>query len=114
MEQFLGTTVDVYIGLTIILAGGIAFMMGQAIARSWLPPWQVVAYSLLLAVTTRFFIYALFNGRMLLLSGYIIDAAVLMSIALIGFRITRVQMMVTQYPWLYERTSVLQYRALKP
>jgi hypothetical protein len=110
MEQLLGTSWDVYLGLTIVLAGGIAFMMGQAIARSWLRAWQVVAYSLLLAVATRFFIYALFEGRMLLLSGYLIDAVVLMAMGLLAYRLTRVKMMVTQYPWLYERAGLLAYR----
>jgi len=110
MEQLLGTSWDVYLGVTVVLAGGIACLMGQAIARSWLPAWQVVAYSLLLAVTTRFFIYALFEGRMLLLSGYLIDAVVLMAMGLLAYRLTRVQMMVTQYPWLYERAGMLAYR----
>jgi hypothetical protein len=110
MEQLLGTSWSVFVGLTVVLGGGISFMMGQAISRSWLPAWQVVAYSLLLAVTTRFFIYALFDGRMLLLSGYVIDAIVLMGLALLAFRLTRVQMMVTQYPWLYERAGPLAYR----
>jgi hypothetical protein len=110
MEGLLGTSWDVFVGVTVVLAGGIAFMMGQAIARSWLQAWQVVAYSLLLAVATRFFVYALFDGRMLLLSGYLIDAVVLMALALLAFRLTRVQMMVKQYPWLYERAGPLAYR----
>ena len=78
METLLGTTLDVWIGVTVVLTGGAGYMTGQAIARTWRPLWQVVAYSLLLALVSRFFVYALFDGYMLLASGYIIDAAVIM------------------------------------
>ena len=111
METLLGTTLDVWIGITLVLTGGASYMTGQAIARTWRPLWQVVAYSLLLAVASRFFVYALFDGYMLLASGYVIDAAVLMAIGLLAFRINQVQMMVNQYPWLYERAGPLAYRA---
>ena len=111
MEAILGTTLDVWIGVTVVLTGGAGYMTGQAIARTWRPLWQVVAYSLLLALVSRFFVYALFDGYMLLASGYIIDAAVIMAIGLFAFRLNRVQMMVTQYPWLYERAGPLGYRA---
>ena len=100
MEQFLGTSLSVFIGLVVVIAGGAAVLMGQAIAKTWRPAWQVVAYALLLAVVSRFFVYALFDGRMLLLSGYLADAIVLCGLGLIMFRVTRVRMMVTQYPWL--------------
>ena len=50
------------------------------------------------------------EGRMLLLSGYLIDAVVLMAMGLLAYRLTRVKMMVTQYPWLYERAGLLAYR----
>ena len=111
METLLGTTLDVWIGITLVLTGGASYMTGQAIARTWRPLWQVVAYSLLLAVASRFFVYALFYGNMLLASGYVIDAAVLMVIGLLAFRINQVQMMVNQYPWLYERAGPFGYRA---
>lgn len=111
METLLGTTLDVWIGITLVLTGGAGYMTGQAIARTWRPLWQVVAYGLLLAVVSRFFIYGLFDGYMLLASGYIIDAAVIIAIGLFAFRLNRVQMMVSQYPWLYERAGPLGYRA---
>jgi EamA domain-containing membrane protein RarD len=111
MEILLGTTLDVWICITLVLTGGASYMTGQAIARTWRPLWQVVAYSLLLAVASRFFVYALFDGNMLLASGYVIDAAVLMVIGLLAFRINQVQMMVNQYPWLYERAGPFGYRA---
>jgi hypothetical protein len=110
METLLGTTLDVWIGITLVLTGGASYMTGQAIARTWRPLWQVVAYGLLLAVVSRFFVYALFDGYMLLASGYVIDAIVIIAIGLFAFRLNRVQQMVTQYPWLYERSGPLGYR----
>jgi hypothetical protein len=113
MESLLGTSLGVFIGLVVVITGGVAFLMGQAIARTWRPLWQAVGYSLLLAVASRFFVYALFDGSMLTATGYILDAAVLCSLSLFAFRLTRVQMMVTQYPWLYARSGALGYRELK-
>lgn len=114
MEAFLGTSIAVFIGLVVCLAGAAAYMTGQAIAKTWRPLWQVVGYCLLLAVTSRFFVYALFDGQMLLASGYAADAAVLCGLGLLAFRITRVRMMVTQYPWLYEHAGPLAYRERQP
>lgn len=110
MESLLGTTWPVFFVLVVVIAGAAAFMTGQAIAHTWRPLWQVVAYSLLLAVASRFFVYALFDGYMLTVSGYLADAVVLVGLGLLAFRITRVRMMVTQYPWLYERAGPLAYR----
>ena len=110
MEILLGTTLDVWIGITLVLTGGASYMTGQAIARTWRPLWQVLAYSLLLAIVSRFFVYALFDGYMLLVSGYLIDLAVLLAIGLFAFRINRVKMMVNQYPWLYTRSGLFGYR----
>ena len=111
MESTLGTTLDVWIGITVVLTGGAAYMTGQAIARTWRPVWQVVAYGLLLACVSRFFVYALVDGSMLSLSGYIADAVIIIGLGLFAFRLNRVQEMVTQYPWLYERAGPLGYRA---
>jgi hypothetical protein len=110
MEELLGTRWDVFLGVTVLLAGFAAFMTGQAIARTWRPLWQVIAYGLLLAVVARFFTYALFVGGLLDPLGYLASAIVIVGIGLFAFRITRVQMMVRQYPWLYERTGIFTYR----
>lgn len=110
MDAFLGTSVGVFVALVVILAGAAAYMTGQAIANTWRPVWQVVAYCLLLAVTSRFLVYALFDGQMLSATGYAADAVVLCGMGLLAYRITRVRMMVTQYPWLYERRGPFAYR----
>ena len=110
MEALLGTSLDVWIGITLVLTGGASFMMGQAIAQTWRPVWQVLAYGLLLACVSRFFVYALFDGSMLSITGYIADTVVLLALGLLAYRWTRVKQMVTQYPWLYVRAGPFGYR----
>jgi hypothetical protein len=69
-----------------------------------------VAYALLLGAADRFLAYALFDGALLSVPGYLIDTAVLVAITLVAHRITRAQRMVSQYPWLYRRTGLFSWR----
>lgn len=110
----LGTSWAVFIGLTVILFGFAAFMTGQALAQTWRPLWQAVPYTLLLALGARFLTYALFEGKLLHLTGYFIDWVVLLAICLAAYRMTRARLMVTQYPWLYERSGVFGWRERRP
>ena len=105
-----GTTLDVWIGITLIIAGGAALMTGRAIAITWRPPWQVILACIGLGLGDRFLIYGLFDGPLLLLSGYVIDTAVIISIGLVAYRIAMVRLMVRQYPWLYQQTGSFTYR----
>ncbi len=111
MEEILGSKIPVFVGLTVVIMGAIAFMTGQAVAATWRPVWQAVLYCFLLGLLDRFLTSGLFGGRGLLVSGFIIDTAVLIGIGLIAYRLTRVRKMVTQYPWLYERAGIWRYRA---
>ena len=74
-------------GVSIVLFGFAAFLMGQAIADTWRPSWQNVPYGLLLALGNHFIDCALF-----------------------AHRVTLVRKMVRQYPWLYERNGLLSWR----
>lgn len=100
----------VFLLLTVIIFGGAAFLMGQAIAETWRPAWQNVAYGLLLAAGNRFLDGALFKGEWLDLGQYVLDAAVIIGIALFAHRVTLARKMVTQYPWLYEPAGLLSWR----
>jgi hypothetical protein len=102
---FLDAPLAVFIGLTVIGMGFAAFMIGQALAATWKPAWHAVAYVLLLGLGDRFLTFALFRGKLLSLTGYIADSAVLIAIALVAYRITRARRMVSQYPWLYRRAG---------
>jgi hypothetical protein len=111
MEAITGTSIGVTIGMTIILMGFCGFMTGQAIANTWRPAWQLVPYALLLGCVDRFMVFALFEGELLSLSGYIFDTAILFAITFAAFRLTQVNKMLSQYPWLYERVGPFAYRA---
>ena len=110
MEALLGTSIPVFIGVTLCLIGFAAFMTGQALATIWKPVWQVAAYSFLLGFADRFLTWALFQGELLSLSGYVIDTAVIISISVSAHRLTLARRMVSQYPWLYERTGLFTWR----
>ena len=110
MQALIGTSWAVFVGLTLVIMGGAAFLTGQAVARTWRPVWQVVLYGVLLGLTDRFLTWGLFAGELLSLSGLLIDAAVLILIGLFAYRITHVATVVSQYPWLYQRTGPLTYR----
>ncbi len=110
METLLGTTPGVSFTVTVVVMGFAAFMTGQAMADTWKPVRQVVAYCLLLGLGDRFLIFSLFEGELLSLSGYVIDSAVLVAISLFAYRLTQVRKMTSQYPWIYERAGLLSWR----
>ena len=51
----------------------------------------------------RFIHFALFDGTLLSLHYYLVDTAVCLAFGFLGFRLTRVRQMVTQYGWINER-----------
>ena len=110
MLDITGTTWPVFVGVTIVLFGGAAFLLGQALAETWRPYTQALLYTLLLGLGDRFVTFALFQGELLSLSGYIVDTIVLMVIASLAYRMTRARKMVSQYPWLYERSGLFTWR----
>lgn len=110
MTALLGSSLGVFIGFTLILVGGCAFLMGQAVASTWRSPWQLLPYSLLLAASDRFLVFGLFGGQLLAIAPFIVVSLVLLLLAGFGFRLSRVDMMVHQYPWLYERAGLLAWR----
>jgi hypothetical protein len=100
----------VFLVLTVILGGGAAFLAGRGLARSWKPFGRIFFYMALLAAAVRFFHYALFDGNLLSLYYYLVTYAVLLAAGNLGFRMMRTTQMVTQYRWLYQRTSPLTWR----
>ena len=100
----------VFLIFTVVFMGGAGYLTGQALATTWRPVSQLVAYSLLLGAFDRFLVFALFKGQLLSLSAFAIDSCVILLIAFVGFRVTRVRIMVTQYPWLYESKGPLSWK----
>jgi hypothetical protein len=102
MSLFIEDTFSIFLIMTVIIGGGAAFLAGRALASKWRPVWMPVFYMLLLGLALRFFHYALFNGDLLSAHYYLTDTLVLVAAALLGYRLTRVNQMVSQYPWLYQ------------
>ena len=100
----------VFLILTVVIGGGAAFLSGRGLARSWKPFWRVFFYMALLAAAIRFFHYALFDGTLSSLYYYLVTYALLLAAGCLGFRMMRTSQMVTQYRWLYRRTSPLTWR----
>jgi len=100
----------VFLVLTVILGGSGAFLSGRGLARSWKPFWRVFFYMALLAAAVRFFHYALFDGTLLSLHYYLVAYVILVGAALLGYRWMRTTQMVTQYRWLYRRTSPVTWQ----
>ncbi|WP_119303387.1 DUF6867 family protein [Dongia deserti] len=99
-----------FLGITVILFGGCAFMMGQAIADTWRPAWQNVPYSFLLGAGNHFIDCALFSSSWGNWVHYLTNVVVLMAIALFAHRVTLARKVVAQYPWIYERAGLLSWR----
>lgn len=110
MASILGTSFGVFIGLTLIIAGGAGIMTGKAIAEGWRPVWQVVFACFGLALANRFLVYALFEGELLHLTGFLIGFIVITALAIVAWRITLAHCMAAQYPWKVERVSLFTWR----
>ena len=96
--------------VTIALGGGAAWMTGRAIAESWQPVWRALIYMIPLAAAARFLHFALYEGTLLSAQYYLVDFAILAALAALSHRMALTRRMVTQYPWLYERTSLLTWK----
>jgi cation transport ATPase len=86
-----------FLMVTVVLAGGAAWMTGRAVARGWESNLRLVTYMVLLAAATRFVHYALFGGSLLSAHYFAVDFLVITVIALIGKQVTRRRQMNTQY-----------------
>ncbi len=86
------------------------YLMGQAVAETWRPAWQIIVYSFLLALGYHFIRCALFNGEWLSILQYMLNSLVILVISALAYRLTQARKMVTQYPWLYERSGLLGWK----
>jgi branched-chain amino acid transport system ATP-binding protein len=53
----------------------------------------------------------LFKGPLLSPQGYVIDTLYIIAVMLLSYRVALTRSMVVQYPWLYERDGLFQWRA---
>ncbi len=102
-----------YVGLfllvTVFMGGGAAWLAGRAIAATWRPWWHVAGYMLILGLAVRFIHFALFEGTLLSPQFYAVDTIVCLIFGYLGFRVTRVAQMTTQYRWINAPAGFLRW-----
>ena len=109
MSLFVEDSIWIFLIMTVIIGGGAAYLSGRGLASKWRPIWMAVAYMFALGLALRFFHFALFKAELLSLHYFITDTLVLIAGTLLGYRVTRVNQMVNQYPWLYQRSGPLNW-----
>ena len=90
----------VFLLVTVLLGGGAAWLTGRAIAQTWRPWWSLIPYMLILGAVIRFFHVTLFNGTALSPHYYVVDTAIALLLAGLGFRLTRHAQMRRQFGFL--------------
>lgn len=113
MNILYGSSLPVFLVLVVGLGGLAASATGRSIANTWRPLPILFWFIFLLTLGVRFLSFALFEEPLLSIQFLLVDYAVLMLIALVSFRRTRVRQMLTQYSWMYERDGPLGWK-LKP
>ena len=108
------SSIGVFLLVTITLGGGAATLAGRAIATTWRPWWQVVAYGFILAGAVRFIHFSLYGGTFLSFHYYFVDAAFCILFGFLGFRFARASQMITQYRWLNEPAGLMRWRRKMP
>jgi hypothetical protein len=103
-------SLGIFLLVTVILGGGAAALAGRAIALTWRPRWQIIAYMLVLGAAVRFIHFALFGGTLLSLHYYVVDTAICLAFGFLGFQAARAAQMVRQYPWINLPNGRLRWR----
>ncbi|MBH0236934.1 DUF6867 family protein [Methylobrevis albus] len=104
------TSIFLFILVTCIMGGWLAWMTGRACAQTWRGGLSLAFYLLILGFAVRFIHFAMFEGTLLSLHYYIVDTIVVSLIGAAGFRYTRTGQMAKQYYWLYEKTGPFSWR----
>jgi hypothetical protein len=107
MFDWLGDTFATVMVFNFILVGPASFATGQGLAQTWRPWPYLVGYTALLSAVLRFFDYALMNGDLWSVGGFLLGWSIQFILAAFAYRLTRVRQMVRQYPWLYSRKGLL-------
>jgi hypothetical protein len=90
-----------FLVLTCLLGGAAAFATGRAIALTWRPFWQALAYMTPLTASVRFLHYALFEEDILAIRPALLALVTLTAVAALAFRTVQARQMARQYPFAY-------------
>lgn len=110
-EAILSQSMPVFVILAVVF-GVCSWLSGQAAARSWRSVWVAIGYAVLIAVADRFLLFALRGASLLDPAGFVLALVMFLAISVLAYRWNQVDMMVSQYPWLYERAGLLSWRPL--
>ena len=105
--SWFGNTLFVVVLLNLALIGPASFAAGHGVAVTWRHWAQVVFYTALLSASLRFLDYALANGKLWSVGGFLLGWLIQGSVGLFAYRLTRARQMARQYPWLYARRGLL-------
>lgn len=108
-EAILSQSVPVFVILA-LLFGLCSWLAGQAAARGWRSIGVALGYGVLIAIADRFLLFALRGASLLDPAGFAIALVMFLTVTALAFRWNQVDMMVSQYPWLYERAGPLSWR----
>jgi hypothetical protein len=97
--------------LTCLLGGAAAFATGRAIALTWRPFWQALAYMIPLTAAVRFLHYALFGEDILAVWPAPLAFVILLAVAAVAFRLIEARQMARQYPFAYTAAGPFGWRA---
>jgi hypothetical protein len=113
--QLIGeSSIWIFLLVTVLLGGGASALAGRAIATTWRPWWQVIAYGFILGAAVRFIHFSVFDGTLLSAHYYLVDTAVCIVFGFLGFQASRTAQMVTQYSWINEPEGLLRWRRKRP
>jgi hypothetical protein len=105
--NWLGDTLLNVLLFNIVLVGPASFAAGHTVANNWRPWNRMPFYTALLSAGLRFLDYALADGELWSLGGFLLGWVLQLGIAAFAWRLTRSRQMVRQYPWLYRRKGLL-------
>lgn len=100
MRAFTDTGLVAFLIIVVGLGGCGAWLAARAVARTWRPWWRAALWMLPLTAAVRFVQFALFQGDLAAPRYFLIDLAILVAVALVAHRRTRVHQMHTRYGWI--------------
>jgi len=110
MSDVLGSSLGVFVGLTVVLIGLAAFRTGETLAQAWRPAWQAVLAACGLTLADRFLAAALYDSPPLSVAAAAVAWIYIAAVTLFAWRATLARKMVRQYPWLYQPAGILGWR----
>jgi len=96
--------------MTLTLFGWCSYQLGKAMANTWQSISLMIFYVFLLTLFDRFLLFALFEQELLSIILFFIDFITLSLISSISYRVAKINYMVNQYPWKYEKIGFFSYK----